>query len=167
MAKLVVSFPAGSETSHDLSDDHITVGRLPDNVIQIEDASVSSHHAELVRRDGGYTVRDLDSTNGTRVNGETVTEQPLQEGDRVQFGKIGATFRAEAGAESMPLPEESRAESKPTESSARPSDFANASPFRSKGKKKDSTGRAIIGLSILAMCAFAGAVAMILTLQPG
>ncbi|HZJ17269.1 MAG TPA: FHA domain-containing protein, partial [Chthoniobacteraceae bacterium] len=69
MPKLQISLPDGTQNSFDLIEDTITVGRVEDNMIQIDDASVSSHHAELVRDGDDYLLRDLDSTNGTRLNG--------------------------------------------------------------------------------------------------
>jgi pSer/pThr/pTyr-binding forkhead associated (FHA) protein len=52
----------------------------------IPDPTVSSRHAELVRSDDGWTIRDLGSLNGTRVNGWLVTEQRLQPGDTLEIG---------------------------------------------------------------------------------
>ena len=48
MAKLSVSLPDGTDMTHELTEDVVTVGRVSDNVIYINDASVSSHHAEII-----------------------------------------------------------------------------------------------------------------------
>jgi len=69
MPKLTVSLPDGADAVHDLTEDLITVGRIEDNLIAIVDPSVSSRHAQLAKDDGDYVLRDLGSTNGTRVNG--------------------------------------------------------------------------------------------------
>ncbi len=166
MAKLVVSFPPGSTTPHDLPEEQITIGRVEDNTIQIEDASVSSHHAELTPESDGYHLRDLGSTNGTRVNDEEVTEATIHNGDKVRFGQIEATFHADASAAGeAPMPEVGEVESKPAETSARPEDFANASPFAKKGIARDTPGMAVIGLAAVSILTFAAAAVMILTMQ--
>lgn len=69
-----------------------TVGRKPDNALQIAEASVSGRHAELRLEAGGVLLVDLGSTNGTRVGDETVTEQRLAHGDRVTFGAVTLAF---------------------------------------------------------------------------
>ena len=73
----------------------MAVGRIDGNEIQIVHGSISSRHAELVAEGAEYRVRDLESTNGTRVNDEKVTEVLLQDRDRLQFGQI--PFRYEGG----------------------------------------------------------------------
>src|SRR3954465_6222478 len=108
MPRLLVSLPDGTEVTHELTDDVITLGRVPDNMIQIEDASVSSHHAELTLRDEHYTLKDLGSTNGTRINGKTAEpeqELSLSPGDSVTFGSIAVRYVTEnmTGAEAQPL----------------------------------------------------------------
>lgn len=166
MPKLQVSLPDGTEAAHDLNDETITIGRVPDNAIQIDDASVSSHHAQLTLSGGAYHLRDLNSTNGTRLNGQRVSDSALQDGDRVRFGKVEAVFRASASSESRPMPAVTPVNVTPASSSRKPPDFANASPFGSGAKAKDSGGRIIMGFAILAIVAFVAALASILTLSP-
>jgi hypothetical protein len=69
-----------------------TVGRRPGNTIQIVDASVSGRHAELVVDDDGVLLRDLGSTNGTRVDAERVSERRLAHGDQVLLGNVRLLF---------------------------------------------------------------------------
>lgn len=64
-----------------------TIGRLADNTITIDSPAVSSHHACVFRDGHFYAVEDLQSTNGTFVNGKRVSRQVLQPGDRLQIGK--------------------------------------------------------------------------------
>ncbi|MEA3188024.1 MAG: hypothetical protein QOD99_1854, partial [Chthoniobacter sp.] len=113
MPKLIVSMTDGTEVTHELSNDQITLGRIPDNAIQIEDASVSSHHAELTLTGGDYHLRDLNSTNGTRVNGKAIQEAQLADGDRVQFGKVESTYASEIASENRPMPTETSHEMAP------------------------------------------------------
>jgi hypothetical protein len=77
-----------------LSDAVTRVGRLPDCGVQLVDASVSRHHAELRARGEGWVVADLGSTNGTRVNGVRVDERELRDGDEVRFGTVRVQFTA-------------------------------------------------------------------------
>src|SRR5262245_11238711 len=70
----------------------LTIGRRPDNQLQISESSISGRHAELVVDDRGVTLRDLGSTNGTKVGGERVVERRLAHGDDVSFGTQRAVF---------------------------------------------------------------------------
>jgi len=69
-----------------------TIGRTPDNEIPVELPEVSRRHARLSFEGGGFVIKDLNSNNGTYVNGERVSEAPLKEGDRVQVGPAVFTF---------------------------------------------------------------------------
>ena len=71
----------------------LTVGRKPGNTLQILDNSVSGKHAELVVDANGVLLRDLGSTNGTRVGGDRVLEKRLHDGAAVIFGNIEFAFR--------------------------------------------------------------------------
>ncbi len=72
------------------SESILRAGRLASLEIVLDDSSVSRRHAEVRNGDDGWYVRDLESTNGTYVNGVRIgaTEQPLRPRDIVQFGKI-------------------------------------------------------------------------------
>ncbi|MGA9524271.1 MAG: FHA domain-containing protein, partial [Myxococcaceae bacterium] len=75
--------------------DMVVVGRVAGVEIQLEDESVSRRHAELQRTAEGVMVRDLNSANGTRVNGAPLEgELLLQPGDIVQFGMIELSYEA-------------------------------------------------------------------------
>ena len=167
MPKLIVSMPDGTEVTHELSEDQITVGRISDNMIQIEDASVSSHHAQLTVTGGDYHLKDLNSTNGTRVNGKSIEEAHLRNGDQVRFGKVETLYASEIASEAQPMPEEASHAVMPSESPGRaPAGFANASPFTTKNKKKDSVGMGVMAFAILAIVVFCAALAKIMMLQP-
>lgn len=64
-----------------------TIGRLADNTIVIDSPAVSSHHASVVNDNGMLAVEDLQSTNGTFVNGVRVSRKTLKHGDVVQVGE--------------------------------------------------------------------------------
>lgn len=88
MARLVVVSEGLKGTSHDLKADRITVGRVEDNTFQVPDASVSSHHCEISVQGAVVTVKDLDSTNGTFIDGEKVAEAPLKPGQTLRLGQV-------------------------------------------------------------------------------
>ena len=71
-----------------LGADAVSVGRMPDCTIPLDDTNVSRRHCEIRRGASGYVVVDLGSTNGSILNGIRVTSpQPLQIGDRLQVGQ--------------------------------------------------------------------------------
>ncbi len=69
-----------------LAGDRVSVGRLSTSTLTLPDSTVSREHAALVRRGDTWWVVDLGSTNGTRVNGVQAAEQPVDVGDRIEFG---------------------------------------------------------------------------------
>ena len=88
MAKLVILNQGMTGRTFDLNIERTTVGRVEDNTFQIADASVSSHHAEILLRGTDIVVRDLNSTNGTFLNGEKVSEIVLKSGQTLRFGQV-------------------------------------------------------------------------------
>lgn len=166
MPKLLIPTPDGAEHAHDLTDEITSIGRLPDNTVQIDDPSVSSHHAQIIRVGGEFEVRDIGSTNGTRVDGQRVNEVRLVDGAKVSFGKIDTTFCVAGAADTKPLPAREVLSMTPAQSSRRPEGFVNASPYRKAETGKNVTGALIMGFAVLAVVTFLGALASILTLQP-
>jgi pSer/pThr/pTyr-binding forkhead associated (FHA) protein len=72
----------------------ITLGRAAGNVIRLDDPEVSARHAMILFSGDGFRIHDLGSRNGTRVNGDSVTERRLESGDEIVLG--GTTLRFEA-----------------------------------------------------------------------
>jgi hypothetical protein len=70
----------------------LVIGRLPECGVVLQDSNVSRRHAELRRNGDAVIVTDLGSTNGTRVNGNTVREQLLVSGDEVSVGSTRLVF---------------------------------------------------------------------------
>ena len=102
MAKLVVLSAGLAGRSHELNVDKTTIGRVEDNTFQIAEASISSHHCEILLRGTDVVVKDLNSTNGTFINGEKVSETVLKPGQILRLGQI--EIRLEDGASSAPVP---------------------------------------------------------------
>ena len=88
---LVLSGPLKDSTIP-LSEGEITIGREASNGIAVVDPSVSRKHCLLSGQDGRFLVRDLDSRNGTLVNGAAVDEQGLQHGDEIAAGDSSFLF---------------------------------------------------------------------------
>ena len=83
----------GSKTRHAINTAAYRMGRHSDNELPLVDPSISRHHAEIYRRrDGSFTVADLDSMNGIFVNDERVKTATLSEGDLLELGDIGMRF---------------------------------------------------------------------------
>src|SRR4051794_16249034 len=91
MRRLMFTTATGP-VAHELAEDVITIGRAPENMIRLDDSSVSGRHAQLTVTGDSYELRDVGSTNGTCVNGETVMTATLKAGDRIRFGKVEACF---------------------------------------------------------------------------
>ena len=69
-----------------------TIGRSPDCGIFLDDVTVSRKHAQLMQRNGVFTIEDLGSLNGTFVNRKRVESAELSDGDELQIGKYRLTF---------------------------------------------------------------------------
>lgn len=81
-----------------------TVGRNPTNDVRLLPASVSSFHAEIEVESERVVLRDLQSTNGTRRNGQPVLEAEIQPGDELMFGEHGLRLDFEAPVVSVAQP---------------------------------------------------------------
>jgi pSer/pThr/pTyr-binding forkhead associated (FHA) protein len=159
MPRLVIS-----GATHELVEDLITIGRGPDNMIVINDPSVSTHHAELQRAGETYRLKDLDSTNGTQINGIPAAETSLRFDDRIRFGAAEARYEPDMSG-SQPLPQPEKITVKSAELSAVPADFTNASPFPHQKEEKDQLRTAIfIVLAVLALI-FLGSMIAVLTMR--
>ncbi len=77
-----------------LGPEPITIGRLPESTIVVSDPNASRRHAEVRRSGNEVVVVDLDSTNGTRVNGASVHERVLSDGDEILIGTTVLRFEA-------------------------------------------------------------------------
>ncbi|MFN0124956.1 MAG: PrsW family glutamic-type intramembrane protease [Blastocatellia bacterium] len=73
------------------------IGRTLNNDLVIDDPSVSRRHARIAAVNGGFRVYDLDSSNGTFLNGKRVTEAPIPDGGEIKFGNVVYLFRAARG----------------------------------------------------------------------
>jgi len=89
MPKLVVLSAGLTTRTYELNVEKTTVGRVEDNAFQIPEASVSSHHCEIILRGKEVVINDLNSTNGTFINGNQITgEAVLKPGQTLKLGQI-------------------------------------------------------------------------------
>jgi predicted component of type VI protein secretion system len=101
MAKLVVLSAGLAGVSYELKTDKTTVGRVEDNTFQITQASVSSHHCEVLLRGSDVVVKDLNSTNGTFINNQQITgEGVIKPGQTLRLGEVEMRLDAGSGPSS-------------------------------------------------------------------
>ena len=85
--KLEFSFNANKIGEYSLDKEVMTIGRKDDNDIRIDNLAVSGHHAKLLTIFGDSFLEDLESTNGTFVNGRSISKHALKNGDVITIGK--------------------------------------------------------------------------------
>jgi pSer/pThr/pTyr-binding forkhead associated (FHA) protein len=129
MEKLVVMGDDESPQEFPLVGKRMLIGRDESCGVCLRDRSVSRHHATLLKVFSGYSIEDEKSTNGTRVNGNTVTKRFLKHGDLIEVGKYHLRFIAEESLQNSDDPDRTVVlrprESKPDQA---PSPAVTASP---------------------------------------
>lgn len=98
MAKLIITDAEGGTRDFPLTKERITVGRHPDNDISLNDKAVSGRHAVVITILHDSFLEDLNSTNGTQVNGKPVAKHPLANGDTIAIGRNTLKYHSEAAA---------------------------------------------------------------------
>ena len=170
MPTLLLTTTEGSELRFELTDNVHLLGRLGENDLHVPDASVSSRHAEFHRqKDGSYELVDLQSTNGTKVNGESIERTVLTGGESILFGQVEGVYTGDVEARSSAAAEESTepsggggsnnvasleaaaAQGEITTSSARPQDFDSSSPFGPKKGRRDPVASLAMGVGIFSL----------------
>ena len=142
----------------DLLEERVTVGRALDNTIRMEDGTISHHHSMFVLEPDGYRLRDLNSTNGTRVNGMRTTDTKLNNGDQVRMGSVEMRYEADIKKVSQPLPPQQMGVdiNEVGKGGGLPPTFTSASPFgRRKREAGDMWGWAVLGLAAVALLVLA------------
>ncbi len=154
MAKLHILSGVLEGKVSDLIEERITIGRGLDNMIRLEDGTISHHHALLIADGVDYILRDLNSTNGTRVNGLRIVETKVHNGDTVRLGSVEMRFESDAKKSSQPLPPIHTGVDLSQASAAgeKPSSFSSISPFGSRiGKKRSSLLWLVGALSLVTL----------------
>ena len=86
MARLVLSLDTQVMAEYNMNKERYTIGRLPDNDIRIDNAAVSGHHSLIINILNDSFLEDLNSTNGTYVNGKLIKKHAMQHGDVITVG---------------------------------------------------------------------------------
>ena len=86
MARLVLSLDGQTLAEYNMTKERYTIGRLPDNDIRIDNAAVSGHHSLIINILNDSFLEDLNSTNGTYVNGKLIKKHALQHDDVITVG---------------------------------------------------------------------------------
>jgi len=102
MSKLILKFEDRILKEVPVGSTAVTIGRLPNNTVAIDNPAVSGQHARVIVAGGQVMVEDLNSRNGTFVNNQAVTKHTLQEGDVIRIGKHTLTYYGIGKGEAMP-----------------------------------------------------------------
>ncbi len=137
----------------------LTIGKAGDNVVPVDVVGVSGHHCEIITEGDKFTLKDLGSTNGTRVNNKDITAPTvLKPKDLIQAGPVEFLFNVEGAAlEDLATDNYPKTEVVVSEgASEQPKDFDSISPFGAR--RREPTGRmsaVLILIGIIAVAAIA------------
>jgi pSer/pThr/pTyr-binding forkhead associated (FHA) protein len=99
MARLILSLDGAVLAEYNMNKERYTIGRLPDNDIRIDNPAVSGHHSLIINILNDSFLEDLNSTNGTYVNGKLIKKHALQHGDVITAGHHQLRFVEEDEAQ--------------------------------------------------------------------
>jgi pSer/pThr/pTyr-binding forkhead associated (FHA) protein len=99
MPKLILKFDDRELKECGLGVHGVTIGRLPDNMLVIDNPAVSGRHARVYREGERYIAEDLKSTNGTFIDGKPIIRQTLRDGDVMIVGKHTVVFSMAGGGD--------------------------------------------------------------------
>lgn len=169
MPRLVVLSEGFTGKSYDLKVERTTIGRVEDNSFCIADGSLSSHHAEVILRGEEIIIRDLDSTNGSFVDGEPLepnTDVPIKPGQILRLGEVDIRLEVGAAGEKRESLDQTKVIPKPAQgvslenmvAGPKASTPQTSQFFKPKGNKANKVfigifillGVAVIGLLIFA-----------------
>lgn len=102
MARLILSLDSQVLAEYNMNKERYTIGRLPDNDVRIDNPAVSGHHALIINILNDSFLEDLNSTNGTYVNGKLIKKHALQHGDVITVGHHQLRFVDNQAAENEP-----------------------------------------------------------------
>lgn len=156
MAVLIGMSQEVKGTNLEIGSEKISIGRKSDNTIPIDNPTVSGHHCEVFLEEDRYQVRDLGSTNGTRINNKEIKEAKLRPKDILQVGSIEFMFDAAPGELSSDEPEQTaNVEVAPGPATA-PESFGNISPFGAR--QSENKGFWFLVIVVLGLVALAAVV---------
>lgn len=159
MAKLVVLSEGFTGQTHELKVEKTTVGRLDDNTFCIPESSVSSHHCEIWLQGTDVIVKDLDSTNGSFIDGNQITEGVLKRGQILRLGNVLVRLEADQPSgpakkaldHTMVIPGGVKLDE--LETGGKPVTFETDSPF---AKKSNKINKIFIAIGVVLVLIIAG-----------
>ena len=98
-ATLLVKLHGKGSQQIELTHETVTIGRKADNTLAIDDPAVSGHHARIVKIQAVFFLEDLQSTNGTTINGQSITRHQLHDADVITIGQHRLVFQEQATAD--------------------------------------------------------------------
>ena len=165
MPQLQIFLSKDTTINFDVGEEKASIGRLAQNALQIDEPSVSGHHADILRKAGRYHLHDVGSTNGTFVNHEQITDAILRNGDQLRFGTVEGVFvNEEESTLSEAPPDFLTTPFEAATSSSRPEQFVSCSPGSKGVKRGDPFTLIPYGLAALALLAFGAAMIFIFTM---
>lgn len=147
MPRLVLLSEGLTGRAYDLKVDRTTIGRVDDNAFPIPEGSISSHHCEIHLRGSEVIVKDLNSTNGTFINGQQMTgEAVLKPGQILRLGQVEMRLEsdeAKAATGGKKLPDQTMIIPQGVklggDTGTKPVHFGGTSPFEKKSDKGTKT----------------------------
>ena len=154
MAKIQYTSPEGNTGEIEFTAERMSLGRADDNLLVINDASVSSHHGEVALEGDRWVLTDLGSTNGTTIGGERVERIELNHGSNFELGNVQCVFIGDAveEADAGYAPQEARTMTA-TGYGAMPIDRSRRTGFGPKEKVKNPGNGLLIALGVIALLA--------------
>jgi pSer/pThr/pTyr-binding forkhead associated (FHA) protein len=152
MARLVILSEGFTGKACELTVDKTTIGRVDDNSFPIPEASVSSHHCEVSLRGSEVVIHDLNSTNGTFINGHQVTgEAVLKPGQILRLGQVEIRLEDGSAQKAQPkkLPDQTMVIPQGVRLGQEPSTKAVAFDKTTFAKKSNTANKIFIGVIIL------------------
>ena len=163
MPKLTIYLPDQEPLRVGFDDQiEVNIGRATDNDIVVSHDSMSGHHAQLKLAGDQYILIDLDSTNGTFLDGAPISQTALYNGARITFGRVEADYECEEAEEGVADSSddafassggsgfESTIHATIASQSVRPANFKNLSPIE-KVEKKDTFSKVAMLIGILGL----------------
>jgi pSer/pThr/pTyr-binding forkhead associated (FHA) protein len=171
MPRLVVLSEGLTGRAYELKVDRTTIGRVDDNAFPVPEGSISSHHCEIHLRGTEVVVKDLNSTNGTFINGQQITgEGVLKPGQILRLGQVEMRLESEEAisAAGKKLPDQTMIVPQGVklggDTGTKPVHFGGASPFE---KKSDKGTKTFIIIAIIAGVIIIGAILYFVLFKTG
>jgi pSer/pThr/pTyr-binding forkhead associated (FHA) protein len=152
MARLVILSEGFTGKAYELTADKSTIGRIDDNSFPIPEGSVSSHHCEVLLRGSDIVIHDLNSTNGTFINGHQVTgEAVLKPGQILRLGQVEIRLEDGSAQKAQPkkLPDQTMVIPQGVKLGQEPSTKAVAFDKTTFAKKSNTANKIFIGVIVL------------------